>query len=688
MGLQINIFQRTYQFNSLNEVMAKANEEKSGDRLAGIAAEDVKERVAAKTLLSEITLRTLREQPAISYEADEVTRVIQDDVDEGTYERIRDMTVGQLRDFLLAAEAKEIEAIRDGLTAEMIAAVTKLMGNMDLVAVSKKLVCTATCNTTIGLPGTLSSRLQPNHPTDSLEGIRASMMEGLSYGVGDAVIGLNPAGDTAEKVKQVLTLFNDFTNRFNIPTQGCVLAHITAQIKALRNHAPMDLMFQSLAGSQDGNRAFGISKALLDEGYALMQTLKSSKGDNFMYFETGQGSELSSDAHHGVDQLTLEARCYGLAKHYRPFLVNTVVGFIGPEYLYDGNQVIRAGLEDHFMGKLTGLPMGVDVCYTNHMKADQNTADILSLLLAQAGCNYYMGVPGGDDVMLMYQTNSYQDIAALREISGKRPIPEFEARLQELGILEGARLGPKAGDITVFLEDEAVRENVNLIAKTPARLSIGRSGTRYTTGTYLTLRQAHAVAQDAVWNEADETTVESLGFFKVQTMVSSKEQYIVRPDLGRIFSDETSRAILENCSNRPDVQIIAGDGLSSKAVSDNIARIYPVLIEGLADCGYSVGTPVYVKYARVGTMDRISELLQAKVTIILIGERPGLASDDSMSAYMAYEASTQKPESQRTVLANIHSTGLNPMEAGAHIVTLVQAMMEKMASGVELSIEE
>lgn len=518
MLLQINIFNRNYQFKNINEVMGKANEEKSGDALAGLAALDEKERVAAKMVLSQIPLSYLRDHPAVPYESDEVTRLILNHIDECAYHKICDMTVGQFRDFLLSSSGEEIEAIRDGLTAEMIAAVTKIMGNMDLVITSKKLICTATCNTTIGEPGTFSARLQPNHPTDSVEGIKASMIEGLSYGVGDAVIGLNPAGDTVEKVVQILTMFRDFIRKFHIPTQGCVLAHITTQIKALKQGAPMDLMFQSIAGTEEGNRNFGISLKLLDEGYELMREKKSCTGENFMYFETGQGSELSLDAHQCVDQLTLEARCYGLAKQYHPFLVNSVVGFIGPEYLYDGNQIIRAGLEDHFMGKLTGLPMGVDVCYTNHMKANQNTLDILSMLLIQAGCNFFMGIPGGDDIMLMYQTNSFHDIAALRSISGKRPIKDFEERLIELEILTEHGLGRKAGSHSVFQEEKAVPYSMETIRKlTPARLLLGRSDTRYTTEVSLELLSAHAVAQDAVWNQAEEQSVEALGFIKIQT---------------------------------------------------------------------------------------------------------------------------------------------------------------------------
>lgn len=452
MILKTTLFGNVYNFSDVKEVLAKANEEKSGDRLAGIIASSTEERVAAKVVLSELTIGDLRNNPVVDYDTDEVTRVIQDGVNEEIYNKIKSMTIGEFREFILSSSGEEIKGIRDGLTSEVIAGVTKLMSNMDLICASRKIVNIATCNTTIGEIGKLSSRLQPNHPTDSIHGIMSSVMEGISYGVGDALIGLNPAVDTIDSISNILKAFKDFMNKFKIPTQNCVLAHITTQMEAIKKGAPMDLMFQSIAGSEISNRAFGIDVKLLDEAYSLMKELKSSKGDNFMYFETGQGSELSSEGHNGADQLTMEARCYGLAKRYNPFLVNTVVGFIGPEYLYDGAQVIRAGLEDHFMGKLTGLSMGVDVCYTNHMKADQNDLENLAVLLAQCNCNYFMGIPGGDDVMLMYQSTSYHDIAALREVTNKRPIKEFEMRLEELEIMKDGMLTNRAGDPSIFLK--------------------------------------------------------------------------------------------------------------------------------------------------------------------------------------------------------------------------------------------
>ena len=448
------LFGKVYGFSSVKEVLAKANEEKSGDQLAGIAAADAQERVAAKIVLAGLTLKDLRENPAVPYEDDEVTRIIQDDLNESIYRTIQGWTVSDLREWLLAetTTSADIRRVSRGLTAEMAAAAAKLMSSLDLITAANKITVTAHCNTTIGLPGTFSSRLQPNHTTDDPKGIIASVMEGLSLGCGDAVIGLNPVDDSLESVARILKMFDEFKRKWEIPTQICVLAHVTTQTAAAdKLGAPLDLMFQSIAGSQKGNEAFGLTASMLDEGRDMMLHKATSTGPNVMYFETGQGSELSSDAHNGWDQVTMEARCYGFAKRYQPFLINTVVGFIGPEYLYDSKQVIRAGLEDHFMGKLTGVPMGCDACYTNHMKADQNDIENLATLLVAAGCNYIMGVPQGDDCMLMYQCTGYHEAASLREIFGLRPIKEFDQWLEKMGFSENGKLTPKAGDASVFM---------------------------------------------------------------------------------------------------------------------------------------------------------------------------------------------------------------------------------------------
>lgn len=455
MKLKTKLYGEVYQFDSVKDVLAKANEEKSGDKLAGIGASSVAERIAAKVVLSEMTLEDLRNNPVVPYEEDEVTRIIQDDVNEKIYGSIKNWTVSELREWILSYDTgcEDIKRVSRGLTSEMVAAVAKIMSNLDLIYGASKIRITAHCNTTIGLPGTLSSRLQPNHPTDDIEGIMASLMEGLSYGIGDAVIGLNPVDDTADSVAKILKSFDEFKRKWEVPTQICVLAHVTTQMEAIKKGAPSDLIFQSIAGSEKGNEAFGISAKLIEEARDIALKEGTGAGPNVMYFETGQGSELSSNSHNGADQVTLEARCYGFAKRYKPFLVNTVVGFIGPEYLYDSKQVIRAGLEDHFMGKLTGVPMGCDACYTNHMKADQNDIENLAVLLASAGCNYFMGVPHADDVMLNYQSTGYHDIASLREILNLKPIKAFEDWLLKMGIIDRCgRLTQRGGDASIFLK--------------------------------------------------------------------------------------------------------------------------------------------------------------------------------------------------------------------------------------------
>jgi len=454
MLLRTKLFGKTYEFGSIKELLAKANEEKSGDRQAGIAAASVTERVAAKFVLAELPLWALYENPAVPYEEDEVTRVIHDQVNMTIYNEIKDWTVGELREWIMkdTTTPQMIRRASNGFTAEMVAAVTKLMSNMDLIYGASKVRVTAHCANTIGLPGTLASRNQPNHPTDSVEGIRATIYEGLSYGSGDSVIGINPVDDSLGSVMRLLEMTYDVIQKWEIPTQNCLLAHVTTQMDAMKRGAPVGMVFQSLAGSQKGNESFGVDVGMLDEAYEMAKKYAWTAGPNYMYFETGQGSELSADAHHGADQLVMEARCYGLAKRYHPFQVNTVVGFIGPEYLYDSVQITRAGLEDHFMGKLYGIPMGVDACYTNHAKATQNDIENLAVLLTSAGCNYFMGVPLGDDVMLSYQCTSFHDAASLRQLLGLRPLPEFEAWMENLGLMKDGKLTEKAGDASFFLQ--------------------------------------------------------------------------------------------------------------------------------------------------------------------------------------------------------------------------------------------
>jgi ethanolamine ammonia-lyase large subunit len=458
-----------FQFRDLTDLFAKANEEKSGDQLAGLAAQSEQERVAAKFALADVPLQQIVDNPLIPPEEDDVTRLILETHDQAGFATIKSMTAGEFREFILSDETDEaaLKALHWAITPEVAAAVTKLMSNKDLVLAANKIRVVTRCRNTMGQRGVLGIRLQPNHPADDAAGILLSAFDGLLYGCGDAVIGVNPATESVESVSAILHALNRLIDVYKIPTQACCLAHISTQLKAMERGAPLDLLFQSVAGTQKANESFGITLSMLREGRGRVlehhakrkisplintddndrrndqgPTAKSQEpkarchlpAANYMYFETGQGSALSADAHHGVDQLTLEARAYGVARVFEPFLVNSVVGFIGPEYLYDERQIVRAGLEDHFMGKLLGLPMGCDVCYTNHAAADQNSADDLLMLLTAAGCNYFMGVPCSDDVMLNYQSTSFHDALAVRRLFNLRPAPEFLAWLHEIGL--------------------------------------------------------------------------------------------------------------------------------------------------------------------------------------------------------------------------------------------------------------
>lgn len=421
--------------------MAKASPARSGDYLAGVAAATDEERMAARMALAEVPLTTFLNEVLVPYEEDEVTRLIIDGHDAAAFAPIAHLTVGDLRDWLLleGTDSERLSAVAPGLTPEMAAAVSKLMRNQDLILVARKCRVVTRFRNTIGLPGHLAVRLQPNHPTDDVRGIAASILDGLLYGAGDATVGINPASDSLPALMRLWHLMDELRQRFAIPMQSCVLTHVTSQIQAIASGAPVDLVFQSIAGTERTNASFGVSLALLDEAHQAALSLgRGTLGDNCMYFETGQGSALSADGHHGVDQQTCEARAYAVARRYRPLLVNTVVGFIGPEYLFDGKQIIRAGLEDHFCGKLLGLPMGCDVCYTNHAEADQDDMDNLLTLLGTAGVNFVMGVPGADDIMLNYQSTSFHDALYLRRLLGLRHAPEFEDWLQHMAITDGS----------------------------------------------------------------------------------------------------------------------------------------------------------------------------------------------------------------------------------------------------------
>ncbi|QIZ75695.1 ethanolamine ammonia-lyase subunit EutB [Ferrimonas lipolytica] len=454
MKLKTQLFGQTYQFKCVKEVLAKASDLRSGDVLAGVAAKTAQERVAAKHVLSELTLNDLRENPSIAYEDDLITRINQDSLNRRSFEQIRNWTVSELREYILSDSPnhEDYERLRKGLTAEMVAGVAKLSSNADLMIGGKKLPVVTKANCTLGLPGHFSCRLQPNDTRDNVNSILAQTYEGLSYGCGDAVIGVNPVTDNVENTARVLEALQEVIDKYKVPTQPCVLSHVTTQMEAIRRGAPAGLIFQSIAGTEKGLAEFGVNVELLDEAYEVGKQYCNLAGGNMMYFETGQGTELSADAHYGADQMTMEARCYALARRYKPHLVNTVVGFIGPEYLYNHQQIIRAGLEDHFMGKLTGLPMGCDACYTNHADTDQNSNENLLILLASAGVNFVIGLPLGDDIMLNYQTNSYHDTVTARQLLNLRPAPEFQAWMETMGLMENGKLTARAGDPSIFFK--------------------------------------------------------------------------------------------------------------------------------------------------------------------------------------------------------------------------------------------
>ncbi|OUJ74005.1 ethanolamine ammonia-lyase subunit EutB [Hymenobacter crusticola] len=444
------IRQHTYAFDDLKTLLARATPLRSGDVLAGVAAETYEERIAAQLALADVPLRTFLHEALVPYEQDEVTRLILDTHDALAFASISHFTVGQLRDWLLsdAADALTLQNLAPGLTPEMVAAVSKLMRNQELIAVARKCEVVTQFRNTLGLRGHLATRLQPNHPTDDARGIAASLVDGLLYGSGDAVIGINPATDNPQVVSNLLHMLDAVREKYAIPTQSCVLCHVTTALQLIEQKAPVDLTFQSIGGTEATNASFGVNLGLLQEAWeATLSLNRGTLGQHVMYFETGQGSALSANAHHGLDQQTCEARAYAVARRFQPLLVNSVVGFIGPEYLYDGKQITRAALEDHFCGKLLGLPMGMDVCYTNHAEADQDDMDNLLTLLGVAGCNYIMGIPGADDIMLNYQSTSFHDALYVRQVLGLRPAPEFEAWLLQQGIFDerGKLLPASAG---------------------------------------------------------------------------------------------------------------------------------------------------------------------------------------------------------------------------------------------------
>ena len=707
---------KTFAFADLKMLLARATPLRSGDVLAGLAAETAQERVAAQKALADVPLAAFLSEAVVPYEADEVTRLIFDTHDRAAFGLVSHLTVGGFRDWLLsdAADAGALTRLAPGLTPEMAAAVTKIMRLQDLILVGAKCRVVTRFRNTIGLEGRLSTRLQPNHPTDDPRGVAASLLDGLLLGGGDAVIGINPATDNVDACMRLVEMLDELRRRFDMPTQSCVLTHVTNTMQAMERGAPVDLVFQSVAGTEAANRGFGITLAMLREAHAMALALaRGTVGDNVMYFETGQGSALSAGAHHGVDQQTVEARAYAVARAFAPLLVNTVVGFIGPEYLYNGKQIIRAGLEDHCCGKLLGLPMGCDVCYTNHAEADQDDMDALLTLITAAGCTFVMGVPGADDVMLNYQSTSFHDALYVRRVLGRRPAPEFEAWLERVGVFDAKgdrRLLPTAaphGGSPVF---EALNEMVPAPASslpalnappalwermrrlTPARIGIEPVGVSQPTGALLDFQWDHAQARDAVSAPLDSAgltpQLSGLGLETVllHSGAADRQEYLQRPDYGRRLDDD-SRASLAALPGGWDVVFVLADGLSATALNRHAVPLLRDILPALRDRGWRVGPAVLVEQGRVAVGDEVAARLGAEMVVVLIGERPGLSSPDSLGVYLTWAPRPETRDSERNCLSNVRPEGLPPAAAAARLLYLMFEARRRQLSGVGLKEE-
>lgn len=731
-----------FEHASLRELLAKASPLRSGDVLAGVAAATDEERVQAQIALADVPLKRFLDEAVIPYEDDEVTRLIMDSHDREAFAPVSSFTVGDLRDWILSdrADTQALSALAPGLTPEMAAATSKIMRLQDLILAASKCSVVTRFRSTMGLPGRVSVRLQPNHPTDDARGILASTIDGLYYGSGDAMIGINPATDSLANISRLLYLLDELIAHYRIPTQACVLTHVTNTIALIERGVPVDLCFQSLAGSQKANASFGISLSILDEAWEATRSLhRGSVGNDCMYFETGQGSALSANANFGVDEQTMEARIYAVARRYRPFLVNTVVGFIGPEYLADGKQIIRAGLEDHFCAKLLGVPMGCDICYTNHSNADQDDMDALLTLLGAAGVTYIMGIPGADDIMLNYQSTSFHDAAYLRRILHKRPAPEFEAWLERMNIhdRDGRLLPPPStlyaleARITKGEETEAaaMAEGTapdghaapdgrpegtppaaahgpatpacgqadrdpweQLRAYTDARIAIGRCGVSLPHTAWLNFRLDHARARDAVHTRLDRAVVRTplaaagLEVLDVTSACSGKDEYLTRPDLGRRLGRE-SHDYLEAVGQRmgpSDICVCICDGLSSRAVHENAAPFTLAFLQETGRIGLKASPVVLAEYGRVALGDEVAHLLKAQVVVLLVGERPGLSSPDSMGIYMTYHPFPGCTDEMRNCISNVRPAGLSIGEGVRKLCYLLQGALAMKLSGVDL----
>ncbi len=704
---------RSYGFCDLKEVLAKATPMRSGDVLAGVAATSAEERVAAQFVLANLPLTTFLNEMVIPYETDEVTRLIIDTHHAKAFSKVKHLTVGGFRDWLLSPAASEtkLAKLAPGLTPEMAAAVSKIMRLQDLALVGKKCRVVTKFRNTIGLAGRLSTRVQPNHPTDDVRGVAASLFDGLMLGGGDAVIGINPATDSVDACIKLLEMIDHFRQRFEIPTQSCVLAHITTTMLAMQRGAPVDLVFQSIAGSQAANMAFGIDIALIREAREMALSLgRGTVGSDVMYFETGQGSALSANAHHGVDQQTIEARAYAVAREFSPLLVNTVVGFIGPEYLYDGKQIIRAGLEDHFCGKLLGLPMGCDICYTNHAEADQDDMDMLLTMLGVAGCSFIMGVPGADDIMLNYQSTSFHDALYVRQILGKKPAPEFDDWLQRMEIFDGSGQmktlvsegfgSPPLLEAMLELGTEptqmeaassAVPQSVwnRLREFTPARIGIGSTGVSQLTRSTLEFQQDHAAARDAVYSAlnsqgiAEEIEGNGLIAVALKSEAHSRHDYLTRPDWGRRL-DAVSIGRLQPFYGDWDIVFVICDGLSATAVNQYASGLIKEILPTVQSMNWKVGPVALVEQGRVAIGDEIAAALGAMMVVVLIGERPGLCSADSMGVYITLNPRIGSMDSERNCISNVRQGGLEITGASRKLSYLVTEGRRLGVTGVGL----
>ena len=718
-----------YTFADLKTLLARSSTARSGDTLAQVAAATERERVAAKMALADLPLNHFLEHHVIPYESDDVTRLIVDTHDAEAFAQIRHLTVGDFRNWLLATTTTTamLTAAAPGITPEMASAVGRLMQNQDLITVAKKCSVVTRFRSTIGLPGRLAIRLQPNHPTDDVRGVAASMLDGLFYGCGDAVIGVNPAKENLGTVTRLLHMMDDFRIGYDVPMQSCVLAHLTTTLAAINAGAPVDLVFQSIGGTQATNESFGISLAMLKEGHEAGLSLKRGAtvadgtfGNNVMYFETGQGSSLSANAHHGVDQQTCEARAYAVARHYKPLLVNSVVGFIGPEYLYDGKQIIRAGLEDHFCGKLLGLPMGCDVCYTNHAEVDQNDMDTLLTLLGVAGVNFVMGVPGADDVMLGYQSTSFHDALYLRQALDLKRAPEFEAWLERMGITDNAgtlradnksklstyqaqiaasfaEKGSSTNSYELTTNSASDHQNVIVSADswqqlqkfTHARIALGRSGNSVPTTPALKFALAHAEARDAVHYalnvdafiaEADNAGLRPI---LVSSNAPDRMTYLQQPSMGRTLSP-ASRAQLADIRITADAPLIfvIADGLCPLAIERHALAV--IRSFQLLNTGWHLGPVVIATQARVALGDEIGDALGAAAVAVLIGERPGLSSPDSLGIYLTWKPRRGLSDADRNCISNIHGQGMSPEQAATRLAALLDGARTLGATGTLL----